>query len=41
MKVLFLDESGEHNLRDYLKTWRGTQPVIPAKAPVIPATDHP
>ncbi len=23
-------------LRDYLKTWRGTQPGIPPKAPVIP-----
>ena len=23
--------------RDYLKTWRGNQPVIPTKAPVFPA----
>ena len=24
-------------IRDYLKSWRGTQPVIPTNAPVIPA----
>ena len=27
----------EEAIRDYLKSWRGIQPVIPANAPVIPA----